>query len=339
MHASPSERDIARETMFVALGLGVLFAFMILLSDGEILITRPLWVDEVWTLLVSSPASPVDVITALAQGADGGSGLVHLGAWALQKVVGFPSPALLRCISLVCVLATLCLVYATLRRRFSNDASIAGVLAVGSNYLVVTHAFEARFYGPWLFCCALAAFAIGRHQAAPSRGSRALLAVASVLLCLVHYYGMITLALMAAGVMASHGKRWREAVPLLEPAAAGLLALLAIVPMAIAVRSSLAVPTWVPDFQPRQLLALAHQFWIARVPLIAAVALVVGIAVSRTGAGSRTLSSVAHHAASDAGIVALMSMALVPLAMAALSMLGQPSMLFRYNIATALAWG
>src|SRR5688572_23673915 len=86
---------IARETLFVALGLAGLFTFMLLLSDGDILFTRPLWVDEVWTVLVSGQASPVDVIANLANGADGGSGLVHLSVWALQRVIGVPSPVVL----------------------------------------------------------------------------------------------------------------------------------------------------------------------------------------------------------------------------------------------------
>lgn len=330
---------LARETLFVALGLAGLFTFMLLLSDGEILLTRPLWVDEVWTVLVSGQSSPADVIASLANGADGGSGLVHLIVWALQQVIGIPSPVVLRTLSLICVFTALCLVYAVLRRRFSNDASIAGMLAVGSHYLVITHAFEARFYGPWLLCCVLVAAALSHHQAAPSRRRAIMVGVAAVLLCAVHFYGVITLGLMVAAVVASYGRRWREAVRVVAPTGAGIVAFLAIVPLAMSVRNAFPVPTWVPDFELRQLRAIAHQFWIARLLLVIGAALVVGIVLSWRKGATRSVATIARHAAQDAGIVALASLALVPLVLVAVTLLGQPSMLPRYSITTALAWG
>jgi hypothetical protein len=337
--APPTEREIARETLYVALGLVVLYTFMLFLSDGSILFTRPLWVDEVWTVLVSGQSTPSDVISSLAQGADGGSGLLHLAVWALQKVGGVPSPVLLRSLSLACVFATLCLVYAVLRQRFTNDSSIAGMLAVGAHYLVVSHAFEARFYGPWLFCCALLAWAFGRRQSAESQRHAMIVAIAAVLLCTVHFYGVITLGLMAAGVVASHGRRWRDGLRVVAPSVAGVVAFVAIVPLAVSVRSALSVPTWVPDFQFRQLRAIAYQFWIAKVPLLFAAALVVGIVLSWKKVVSRSVLSIARHAIGDAGIAALAALSVVPLALVGVTLLGQPSMLPRYNIATALAWG
>jgi len=41
----------------------------------------------------------------------------------------------------------------------------------------------------------------------------------------------------------------------------------------MSVRNALSVPTWVPDFELRQLRAIAYQFWVAKVPLIAGAAL------------------------------------------------------------------
>ena len=107
----------------------------------------------------------------------------------------------------------------------------------------------------------------------------------------------------------------------------------------MSVRNALSVPTWVPDFELRQLRAIAFQFWVAKVPLIAGAALVVGIVLSwRKGAG-RSVATIARHAAQDAGIVALATLAFLPLVLVVVTLLGQPSMLPRYNIATALAWG
>ena len=328
-----------REVVFFACALAALYATMILLSDGQILLTRPLWVDEVWTLLVSRSGSPWDVIVSLSQGADGGAGLVHIGAWALQKLIGMPSPVLLRTISLLCVFAALCLLYVVLRRRFSSDASIAGVLATGSNYLVVTHAFEARFYGPWLLSCAVLAYGLSRRHDAQDRRSDWLVGITAFLMCTVHFYGFITCVLMCAGAMATHGKRWREGLRLVKPAAIGAgVALLLILPLAIKLRGAVSVATWVPEFEPRQLRALAHQFWIARVPLIAGVVLGIAILIRPRLASIRPVSEVARDAFREPGVAALTALALVPVVSTFLTLLGQPSMLFRYNITTALAW-
>jgi hypothetical protein len=332
------DRVTAREWLSFAAGLAALYAVVILVSDGQVLLTRPLWVDEVWMLLVSGSGSPADVIASLAQGADGGAGLVHLCAWALQKVVGVPAPVVLRVISLACVFSALCLVYVVLRRRFSADAAIAGVLAIGTNYVVVTHAFEARFYGPWLLTCALLAFGLNRHAATPTRRTTILLGVTSFLMCTVHFYGAITLVLMSAGAVAAHGRRWRESRALLAPVAIGaVIGVLLIAPLAVSLRASVSA-TWVPEFEPRQLRALARQFWTARVPLLAAAVLVLGVLAGRRLRSTRPVTVVAGESFRDAGIAALAALALVPLAMTFLSLLGQPSMLFRYNIATALAW-
>jgi hypothetical protein len=329
----------SRETLVFALSLAGLYAFMLWLSDGFILLTRPLWVDEVWTVLISGQASPIDVLRGLASGADGGAGLVHLSTWALQKIVGPPSPTLLRTLSLLCVFGTLCLTYAVLRRRFGADASIAGALAAGSHWLVVTHTFEARFYGPWLLCCALVALSLSLRQATPSRRHKVFLGASAVLLCTVHFYGAVTLSLMVAAVVASHGRRWRDGIRVVAPSAAGLLAVLAITPLAIGLRNAFTVPSWAPDFEIRQLHAFVLQFWVATVPLAAAIGLAIGLALGWKSLVPRSLTSIASDVARDAGIVALAGLFVMPLALTALTLVGQPAMIYRYAITTVLAWG
>lgn len=112
-----------------ALGLAALFAVLLFLSDGDILLTRPLWVDEWLTVLPATRASPFDLIGDLAAGADGGATLLHLVVWGMRNVLGELSPTTLRVMSLVCVFTALCLLYVVLRRRFGANASIAGALA------------------------------------------------------------------------------------------------------------------------------------------------------------------------------------------------------------------
>jgi hypothetical protein len=328
-----------REIVFLAGGLAALVLLMLFLSDGWILITRPFWVDEVFTVLVGGQRSPARVIADLAHGADGGAGLLHLGVWAVRAVTGSSSPTLLRLLSLACVLVALCLTYLVLRRRFGAPASVAGVLAVGANGLVVTHSFEARFYGPWLLCCALFAWSLGRNQEQPTRRRAVTVSVAAMLLCTAHFYGVISLLIMIAAVIASYGRRWRDGLRVVAPSAAAIPVLVAIAPIAIGIRGAFSVRSWIPPFELAQLDALARRFWFAEVPMLAALALVAAIVMGWRNAAQPTVTSVARHAATDAGVVALTSLALMPLALVAVSFAGQSSVLPRYSTVAALAWG
>lgn len=334
-----SEGADRRELLLVSLGLAALTAFILWLSDGVVLFTRPLWVDEWLTVYVAQRSSPLTVIADLAKGADAGASLFHLTMWSIRSIVGSLSPTFLRAMSLVCAFGTLVLTYAVLRRRFSPHASVAGVLAVGSHRLVVAHEFEARFYGPWLLCCAFFAWSLSLNQRGGSRRRQAVVAVAAILLCTVHWYGIITLGLMSSAVVASYGRRWREGLRLVAPSAAGVVALLIVAPLAIGQRGAYTVPTWLPDFHVSQISVLSKVFWLATVPLLASVALLAGVILRRWKAVAPTASDVARGAVHDAGVLALASLALMPLALAVLSIIGQPSMLDRYAIPAALAWG
>jgi hypothetical protein len=332
-----ASRPSGRELGVVALALVALTALMLFLSDGDVLFSRPFWVDEVFTLQVSDQPSPLGVLRDLSHGADGGPGLVHLSVWLVQRFVT-PTPVVARTLSLVCVLCALLLTYAVLRRRFGSDASIAGALATGSHYLVVAHSYELRFYGPWLLCCAFYAWAIARHQERRTRRTGVIVAVAAVLLCTVHFYGAVTLGLMAGGIVASYGRRWRDGLRVIAPSAFAIIALLAVLPIALGIRSAYTVRSWVPEFESRQMRALVNQFWLSRALLVVVGALAVGLLVSWRRPFPRSIGGIARGAASDAGVVALASLVVMPLALALITLVAQPSMVFRYGIATTLAW-
>ena len=332
-----ASRASVRELGVVALALAALTALMLFLSDGAVLFSRPFWVDEVFTLQVSGQASPLGVLRDLSHGADGGPGLVHLGVWLLQRF-GTPTPVVARALSLVCVLGALVLTYAVLRRRFGSDASIAGALATGSHYLVVGHSYELRFYGPWLLCCVFYAWAIARHQEQRTRRSGVIVGVAAILLCTVHFYGAVTLALMAGGVVASYGRRWRDGLRVIAPSGVAIVALLAVAPIALGIRGAYTVRSWVPEFEPRQLRALVNQFWLSRVLLVVAGALAAGLLIGWRRPFPRSVGAIARGAATDAGVVALASLVVMPLVLAVITLVAQPSMVFRYGITTTLAW-
>jgi hypothetical protein len=320
-----------------AIGLIVLTVLLVFLSDGSVLFSRPLWADEIQTMMVASHASPVAVLSDLVHGVDHGPPLLHLTVWIADRL-GLVSTVTLRWMALLCVLGSLVFVYATLRRQWSRGASAAATLAVGANALVVAQAFEARYYGLWLLFTAMFAWCIAGPQPASRRRRDVAIAVIAVLLCVAHWYGVITLSLMCAGVLLSYGRRWRDGARVVLPSLAGFVALAACVPLALRQRASLTINTWVPDFDLRQLDTMAQLFWAAFVPALAVALLLIAAMISARRDGAYRFGSIAGRAARDPGIVALASLTLLPIALAVVSWMGQPSLFPRYAIPAALAW-
>lgn len=340
----------AREMTLVAAALATLITGVLWLADAGVLLSRPFWVDEWFTVLVAGRGSAADAIAHLRAGADGGASLYHALVALLRSITGTVTPVALRALSLVLAFATLLLVYAVLRRRFGRDASVAGMLAVGSHSLVVAHAFEGRFYALWLSCAALFAWALAAGDRA-GRSHRVARYVAPVLLVTSHWYGIFTLGLMAAAAVLAHGRRWREGLRFVAPAATGLVALVAVLPLALGQRAAVSVDTWIPAFSAGQLRGLAAVFWGARVPLIAAVVILVAWLLGRPQRGGRPAGSGEPAGAEPAGVrravravltepslAALLALAAFPLVLTVLSLAGLPSMIARYAIPAVLAW-
>lgn len=337
--APPAQPASGREIAAFAIGLIALTFVVVFFSDGGILFSRPLWSDEIQTVMVASHGSPGAVLSDLIHGVDHGPPLLHFVVWGAQTITGSVPAAMLRWMGLLCLWGALVLVYAILRRPWSRDASVAGALAVGTHFLVIQHSFEGRYYGPWLFFTALFAWCLSLPETRLSRRRRdVIIAVASVLLCTVHWYGVITLGLMCGGAIASYGRRWREGLRLVAPGAAGVLALMALVPLAVRQRGALSVNTWVPDFVMWQLDRMAAMYWVALVPGIAAAAFVAVSLLSARRDAAQSFATVAGPASRDPSLVALAALGLLPLALVAASLMGQPSAFPRYAIPAALAW-
>ena len=326
-----------REIGLVAIALVAFTALTLFLTDGVVLFTRPLWLDEWLTVLIARRPTPAHIIGDLAAGADGGSGLFHLGVWTLRAVAGDLTPQLLRAASLVMVLAGLGLTFATLRSRFSFAAALAGALAVGANSAAVTYSYEARFYAPWFMLAAAHAWTLSRSQQSPSRGRRVAQGVAAVLLALIHFYGIVALVLMIVGALASRGREWRGALKQVAPSFAGFVATASLVPLALSMRRAFSVKTWVPDFSLAQLWDLALVYWVTGVTVLALIGLLFVTVVDRLSAAP-TRGTTTRAALGDAGIASLAALALMPLAFTVASLLGQPTMIARYSIVAALAW-
>jgi len=328
---------VRRETLALAVAIASFVAVLLPLTDGGIQLTRPLWVDEIHTVLIASRTSPADIIADLAAGADYGPPLLHSAMWVVRAVAGNLTPVVVRAFSLACVLGALVLLYRVVRRATGAAASAAGVLAVGSSTLVVTHAFDGRYYGPWLLCAAFFAWTLPSRDQPLTRARRAALGVAAVLLCLAHWYGVISLALMAAGAIASHGGQWRRGLRAVAPALAGIAALLACAPLLVGQRAALVSGTWVPDFSWGQSAALARLYWMGPALKVAA-AVWLALAIVRRHPVLGATRSALRDAIREPGLAALLALAVLPIVLAVLTLAGAPSLVARYGVLSMLAW-
>jgi hypothetical protein len=333
-----TDRPIAavtsRELLWVAAALGLGIALLALLGGG-VLWTRPFWTDEICCTLypVLGASSPLEVIARIAAPEDYAPPLLHLIVWSVGRLMGGITPVVLRSISLFCVSAALVSVYAALRRRFDRVPSVAGALAVASHALVLSNAFEGRFYGPWLLFAAGFAWSLSiRH---PRRRDIAV-AVFSVALVTIHWFGVLSLGLMCFGVLASHGRRWRDGLRLIAPSAVGLIALVACVPMVVSQRATTTGVLWVPELSTGQVGAMVRLFVLSTVPVVAAILLVVDGLRDETSQPSAAAGI--REALQDSSVAALTSLALMPLTLIVVSVVLQPSLVGRYATVTALWW-
>ena len=323
---------MTRREMMVAL-IAVAVAIAILaLAGGSVLWTRPLWFDELCCVsyVVGDAGSPAEVVRRVAASWDYAPPLLHLLIWPFAKLGGDGvTPELLRSVSLASVLGALFFVYASLRRIVATFPSAAGTLAVAGHALVLAHAFEGRFYGPWLLFASAYAWSLGLQM---PRGRAVAQAVCSVLLVGIHWFGLLSLGLMLAGAFTALRGPLRARLRYVAPSAAGMVAFLTLLPMAMAQRSQAVGYLWLPALNGAQILEMSKLFWLAAVPLAALIALAGRL--MRRAAPEPAIRIVLREPA----IAAMASLALMPVVLMVLSALVQPSMLDRYGIVAAIAW-
>jgi hypothetical protein len=255
----------------LALGLAVLAAAQLQIAGAFSLFGRHFWLDEIFTHTLVADADCGHALRALAGGVETHPPAYYLLLRAYGLVAGTDEVAL-RGFALSAMLVALLGLYATLRLAYAPFVAVAAVLAVWSHPLVLLQAFEARFYAPWLAVTAWFAFCVARAQA-PHAGrlASAALALTAVLLCTIHYFGVIAFGLVVAAALLTSplGARgcWRR----LRPAWVGPLALACCLPLLPGQRAATTVATWVPPVDRDSLLAFATGVAPLRfLPLLAA---------------------------------------------------------------------
>jgi len=320
--------------------LAVVVALLALVG-GSVLWTRPLWMDEVAMYFLTGEASPVRMLRLIGQGGDWNPPTLHLVVWSVMRLTGVDalSPVFLRSFSLVCVSVAMVLLYAALRRTFGRASSVAGILVVAGQTLVIEHAFEGRFYGPWLGIAVGFLWALEMDADRPrSRRRDIVLAALSVLLVTIHWYGIFSLGLMCAGALASQRRRWREGARLVAPAIAGVGVLAALTPLALAQRASAAPVLWVQPLNLAQVEDMTSQFAPAALVVVLAVLLLLSVLGRRNPNATVDESSRPDVVFGKPAMAATLALGLMPLVLVFLSVALTPSMVYRYAIVASLAW-
>ena len=342
---APVAREASRREI-----LGFILAFLaaiaaILAFGGSPLWTRQFWLDERCCTLYNSidASNPIRVILNVAGGRDVAPPLLHLIVWTITRVIGTSTVAM-RCIPLAAMGTALLFVYLAMRRRFGVLASAAATVGVTTHALIVEHSFELRFYGLWVLFCAAFAWSLELDAGRPSRRRDVSIALWSVAICMIHWFGFISLGAMMAIVVLAHGRRWREGVRLVAPGATGIVLFVLCSPMLVSqVKAAGPSAYWIPPLSVEQVKQTAWLFvgslppllHFARTPLpIGVIAIVLLLLADRL----RPAPRVDLRQLLSPSLVALSALVLMPVALIAISAITKPVVWPRYAIVAVLAW-
>ncbi|MBZ5511707.1 MAG: hypothetical protein LAN70_11135 [Acidobacteriia bacterium] len=170
---------------------------------------KPLWTDEVFSVVVVSDPSFRHMMQALAGAADGGLPLYYAAAHAWAAV--FSASAIsLRWFSAVSFFASVPCLWFALRRFYGTLASaFAMAFVICGSTVIANQVIEARFYGLMFlaFSVAVLLFAFSIRMPAPSW--RMLAAIAAAHLCLAesHLFGVMYSAVILLAYFLSDVRR------------------------------------------------------------------------------------------------------------------------------------
>jgi len=328
-----------REAIGFVLACVVFVVLEIAALGGWALVTRPFWLDEVHTYLLAATQSLPESMRSLAAGADSNPPTAFLLYRSVARLAGGLSPVAARVVASVCVIGALTTVYLLLRDEYSPWPAAIGAMAVWAQQVVMHAAFDARLYGPLLFasgCLFLALRRTARRE--PTPASAIALALASVAVCTIHYFGILTWAIGIGTVVRFGPGSWTATMRRVLPSIAGPLALAACAPFYFGQRASITIPTWMPDLTAREAGRLLAIFFLT-LPIAIALGCWALIEARAWRAGSRaegvTVRSFPRPVA--LGPLLLLTQVAVPFVLVAFSMLVQPATEPRYWIAGALA--
>ena len=327
--------------MLVAAGAIVGFVIaLVIAAQASYLIVRNLWLDEICTYLLVNDPSLAHMFDALLHGADSNVPGLYL---ILRGIRGLGIPineVTLRLFSGACGVLALTGIYGCLRFVFDRISSALAVVTLFSGYLLISQFFEGRFYAPWFAICAWFCYCLAVIRLRPRAiEAQIALAVLTVLMLSIHYFGVFSFVAIAAGDWLTERqpfrRRWARRWPLLF--AVPMIGVIAFFygPQ----KRALTVPTWIEDpTVPGVYDFLKQTLALTPMAILAALAGICWV-------GKRFWKFMYRgDVVSIRPVAGLTALAAVPVIEVVFSYAKQPAMVDRYGLpglggaAVALAW-
>ncbi|MDA1053219.1 MAG: glycosyltransferase family 39 protein [Planctomycetota bacterium] len=267
------------EALWFAVVFGMIVFIQFRVTGAGNLFSRWFWHDEIVTYQLVVDPNLAHSLRAIAAGADGAPPGYHLLLRAWSAVAG-TSEISFRSFSFACMLLAAAGVYANLRRVFPKLNSLLGALVVWAHPTVLEQALQARFYAPWCAALAWFVFFLARTRSGKFNWINAAgLAFLSMLICLTHYFGVISLACVVVTHLLVHRGFWRD-WRVYAGISVGPVALAASIPFfLLPQRAMSAVSSWAPAASSDEVLSLLQSVMNGRLLFVLAVVAGFGLSV------------------------------------------------------------
>ena len=249
------DRTAARDQAFLtakgtAPGLCLLLGLVFVtawISGGKFLLTRDLWMDEVHSWLLVTDPDPRHALQALADGADFNPPTWFLTSQFFTRYLVPPTELSLRLLSLTWMVLTLSGLYLLLARHFTPVICVTSVLLTACHPLLIHQSTEIRFYGFWCGLVVWLCVVVEWQTSNRLKYAMKLLGVAgfAALISTCHYFGILSLALIAAPLLIVHGRRKQDVVVAGLIMASGSAALASCLPFLAGQKAAISRPTWI----------------------------------------------------------------------------------------------
>ena len=301
------------------------------LSNGTQLMTRKLWMDEIHSWLIVTDSSTSHAMMALADGADFNPPSWFLVTRAISSVAGPQSEKFLRILSALWMLSAMAGLYLILARLFDWKVSLTAVVLTASHPLIVHQSTEIRFYGFWCSCVVWLCCVLqwNPESSAKRRLQWLLLAGLSLLTATSHWFGILSLSLVALPLMIRQHADERGYARALVMLASGITGLCTCLPFLYGQKAAISRTTWISPTTVSDSLQFLNYLFPAWQILLCLAAAVAGVMLARKTMAEKIFRSLPEKSTE---LLPCASLALMPLVIVLVAWVLQPSLVARYAI-------
>ncbi len=315
-------------------GMGLLVILLIAtaaMSNGTLLMTRKLWMDEIHSWLIVTDRSYSHAMMGLADGADFNPPSWFLVTRAISGLAGPPSERFLRVLSLVWMLSAMAGLYLILARLFDWKVSLAAVVLTASHPLIIHQSTEIRFYGFWCSCVVwLCCVLQWNPESSVKRRLQWLLIVGlSLLTATSHWFGILSLGLVALPLVIRQHADERGYARALVILGSGITGVCACLPFLYGQKAAISRPTWISPATVSDSLQFLNYMFPAWQILLCSAGAVAGVMLARKTMEEKIFRSLPEKSTE---LLPCVGLALMPLVIVFVAWVLQPSLVARYAI-------